>query len=150
LRQVFSLARGLTVEIASDIHAVMWRKFVLIASWSGLGAITRVPIGIFRNLPETRQMLIESMIEVVNVAKSRHIAFPEDVVETTMKIIDNLPPESTASMQRDIMEGRPSELMEQNGAVVRLGKEVGVLTPINEYIYHSLLPQELQARHKVF
>lgn len=150
LRQVFSLAKGLTVEIASDIHATMWRKFVLIAPLSGLGAITRVPIGIFRNLPETRQMLIESMMEVVNVAKSRHIVFPEDIVETTMKLIDNLPPDGTASMQRDIMEGRPSELMEQNGAVVRLGKEVGVVTPINEYIYHSLLPQELQARDKVF
>ena len=49
-------------------------------------------------------------------------------------------------MQRDIMEGRPSELEAQNGAVVRLGREVGVPVPINEFIYHSLLPMELVAR----
>ncbi len=48
-------------------------------------------------------------------------------------------------MQRDIMEGRPSELEAQNGAVVRLGQEVGAATPLNTFIYHSLLPLELKA-----
>jgi len=49
-------------------------------------------------------------------------------------------------MQRDIMEGRASELEVQNGAVVRLGQEVSVPTPVNAFIYYSLLPQELKAR----
>ena len=49
-------------------------------------------------------------------------------------------------MQRDIMEGRPSEIEVQNGAVVRLGLTTGVPTPINDFIYHSLLPQEKRAR----
>ncbi|HUV59590.1 MAG TPA: ketopantoate reductase C-terminal domain-containing protein, partial [Desulfatiglandales bacterium] len=52
----------------------------------------------------------------------------------------------TASMQRDIMDGKPSELKSQNGAVVRLGQEVGVETPINNFIYNSLLPMEMRAR----
>ena len=49
-------------------------------------------------------------------------------------------------MQRDIMEGRPSELEVQNGAIVRLGLTAGVPTPVNDFIYHSLLPQEKRAR----
>jgi 2-dehydropantoate 2-reductase len=49
-------------------------------------------------------------------------------------------------MQRDVMAGRPSELESQNGAVVRLGREVGVATPLHAFIYHSLIPMELQAR----
>ena len=49
-------------------------------------------------------------------------------------------------MQRDLMEGKPSELEVQNGGVVRLGLEVGVPTPVNTFIYHSLLPQEIRAR----
>jgi 2-dehydropantoate 2-reductase len=49
-------------------------------------------------------------------------------------------------MQRDIIEGRPSELNEQNGAVVRLGDVVGVQTPANAFIYYSLLPLEMKAR----
>jgi 2-dehydropantoate 2-reductase len=63
-----------------------------------------------------------------------------------MALIDGLPPEGTASMQRDVMAGRPSELESQNGAVVRLGQEVGVATPLHAFIYHSLIPMELQAR----
>jgi len=49
-------------------------------------------------------------------------------------------------MQRDLMEGRPSELEVQNGGVVRLGLEAGVPTPVNSFIYDSLLPQEMKAR----
>ncbi len=71
---------------------------------------------------------------------------PEDSVPKLMAFLDTLPAEGTASMQRDLMEGRPSELEAQNGAVVRLGREAGVATPTNEFIYHSLLPMELQAR----
>jgi len=44
------------------------------------------------------------------------------------------------------MDGRKSELGSQNGAVVRMGLEAGVPTPMNTYLYYSLLPQELRAR----
>jgi len=63
--------------------------------------------------------------------------------------MDSMPPSGTASMQRDIMEGRPSELEAQNGAAVRLGQAVGVATPLNTFIYNSLLPLELKARGQV-
>jgi 2-dehydropantoate 2-reductase len=63
-----------------------------------------------------------------------------------MTIIDQLPHEALASMQRDILDGRPSELEAQNGAVVRLGAEVGIPTPIHDFIYRSLLPAEQSAR----
>lgn len=36
-----------------------------------------------------------------------------------------------------------------NGSVVRLGKEASVATPLHEFIYHGLLPLELQARGEV-
>jgi 2-dehydropantoate 2-reductase len=150
LHKLFSRTKGLTAEIASDIQAAMWEKFVLIAPWSGMGAITRVPIGIFRSIPQTRQTLMESMLEVVKVARARQISISDKIAKKTMAFIDKLPINSTSSMQRDIMEGKPSELMEQNGAVVRLGKEVGVHTPVNAFIYNCLLPQESQARGKMF
>ena len=67
-------------------------------------------------------------------------------MRAAMALIDSLPPDATASMQRDIIEGRPSELEYQNGSVVRLGRENDVPTPVNEFIYHSLLPQEMKAR----
>ncbi len=149
LRQTFAQATGLTVEIPSDIHVALWRKFLLIVSWSGMGAVTRTPIGVFRSLPQTRQMLQQVMQEVFNVAQAQGIALAQDIVNKTLTVMDGLPPGGTASMQRDIMEGRPSELEAQNGTVVRLGQAMGVATPLNAFIYHSLLPLELKTRGQV-
>ena len=83
---------------------------------------------------------MQSMKEVFNTAIAREVDFSKEVVEETMEFIEALPEEGTASMQRDIIEGRPSELNEQNGAVVRLGNVVRVQTPVNTFIYYSLLP----------
>ena len=66
-----------------------------------------------------------------------------------MAFLDSVAESGTTSLQRDIAEGRPSELEAWNGAVVRLAKERGVDTPAHELIYHSLLPLELRARGKL-
>jgi 2-dehydropantoate 2-reductase len=149
LRQAFARCAGVRVEAPPDIQAAMWSKFMFIAAFSGVGAVTRAPAGVLRSLPETRRMLEDAMREVVAVARARNIAVPEEAIAKQMAFIDNLPPGGTASMQRDILEGRPSELEAQNGSVMRLGQEVGVPTPIHIFLYHSLLPMELRARGKI-
>jgi len=149
LRKAFEQTSGITVNVPSDIHVAMWQKFVLIAAWSGMGAITRAPVGIFRSQPGTRQMLERTIFEVYDVARARGIDLAEDVLVKTVEFLDALPTEGTASMQRDIMNGKPSELEMQNGAVVRLGKDVGVETPVNSFIYNSLLPMEMRARDQI-
>lgn len=146
LRQAFARAMGVTAEVPPDIQAATWEKFLFIASLSGVGAVTRAPIGVLRGLPEARQLLVEAMHEVLAVARACGIDLSEKAVERTMAFIEGLPPGVTASMQRDILEGRPSELAWQNGAVVRLGQEAGVPTPVHSFIYRSLWPLELQAR----
>ncbi len=146
LRAAFEGAPGVTVRIPPDIRVAMWEKFLFIASFSGLGAITRAPIGVLRSRPETRCMLEQALEEILAVAQARGVALPEESVAETMAFIDKLPPEATASMQRDVMAGRPSELESQNGAVVRLSREASVDIPLHAFIYHSLLPQELRAR----
>ncbi len=149
LHQAFDHAVGITVKIPPDIQIAMWHKFLLVVPWSGIGAITRAPLGTILGLPKTRQMLQKVMQEIFNVAQARDIALPKDVVDKALTFLDSLSPNGTASMQRDIMEGRPSELEAQNGAVVRLGKAVDVATPLNTFIYHSLLPMELKATSQV-
>jgi len=148
LRLAFERA-GVSVKVPPDIHVAMWEKFLFIASLSGVGAVTRAPVGVLRSLPETRQMLKEAMREIVGVAQGRDIALPNEAVSETMAFIDSLPANGTASMQRDVMAGRPSELEAQNGAVVRLGREVRGSTPVHAFIYRSLLPQEMQARGQI-
>ena len=57
-----------------------------------------------------------------------------------------MPAAATASMQRDLMEGRPSELEAWNGAICRFGAGAGVETPVHSFTYHTLLPMERRAR----
>ncbi len=147
LRDAFAAAEVM-VKVPEDIHAAIWEKFLFIASVSGVGAVTRASIGTLRSLPETRNMLEEAMYEIYKVATARGIRLPETVIAKTMGFVDQLPPDGTASMQRDIMEGKPSELESQNGAVVRFGKETGVPTPVHTFLYSSLLTSELKARGK--
>ncbi len=141
-----SRAEGVTAEIAADVEAAMWRKFLMITTFSGIGAVTRAPVGVMRSLPETRSLLQQSLREIYDVALARDVALTPEGMEAAMAFMDALPPAATASMQRDILDGRPSELEAQSGAVVRLGAEAGVETPLHRFIYHSLLPQERKAR----
>ncbi len=137
---------GISAEIPDDIVARMWEKFVFIASVSGMGAVTRASIGALREYPGTREMLLRAIEEMVEVAKALGVRLRGDIVERTMAFVDSLPYSSTASMQRDIMAGRPSELESQNGAVVRFGRSVGVETPVHSFIYNSLILSEMKAR----
>jgi 2-dehydropantoate 2-reductase len=146
LRRAFERTRGITVEVPADIRAAMWSKFLFIAAVSGVGALTRTPIGVLRSEPQSREWLRQALEEIHAVAAGRGIALPGDIVEKTLAFIDTLPPEGTASMQRDIMQGRPSELEAQTGAVIRLGRAMRVPVPVNQMIYDSLLPLERKAR----
>jgi len=114
---------GVNAEIPPDIQVAMWMKFMLITVWSGMGVITRAPVGIWRSLPETRRMAELSLQEIIAVAAAHDISLPGNALQTMMTMYDGLVPESTASMQRDVMEGRPSELEAQIGAVCKQGLE---------------------------
>lgn len=143
------LKAGVKAEIPADIQAAMWTKFAFIATISGVAGVTRAALGVLRRLPETRSLLASSLNEIAALAEGYHIHLPPDFISRTMDLIDGLPEDMRPSMQRDLMLGRPSELEYQNGAVVRIGKAIGVPTPVNDYLYATLLPQELMAREAV-
>jgi len=137
---------GVQAKIPSSIHEAMWEKFVFVVSMGGVGAVSRAPVGVTRAMPETRAMLEASMREICDVGRAHGIALPANVVERSMALVDGLAFDGTTSMQRDIESGRRSELEAWCGAVVRLGRECGVATPVNSFCYASLLPQERRAR----
>jgi 2-dehydropantoate 2-reductase len=148
LHKIFSALQGVTAEVPADITAAMWEKFIFISGTSGIGAFTRQPVGDYRANPESRAMLIAAMEETAAVARARGANISAAFVDETIQRIDNLPPQMLASMQKDMMEGRPSELNEQTGAVIRMGKSVNVPTPTHEKIYAELLPLEQKVRSR--
>lgn len=148
LKALFSRAEGVSAEMVEDIQTALWHKFLLIAPWGGVGGVTRASIGTIRDLPETRALLEAAMQEIFALAGAQDIHLAPDAVAKMMAFVDKLPAEGVASMQRDIMEGRPSELIEQTGTVHRRGAAFGVATPVNSFIYSSLLPMEMAARNR--
>ena len=80
------------------------------------------------------------MREVEAVARARGIALDTDVVDRTMAYMDAEVENLRASMHTDLELGRPLELEALNGALVRIGREVGVPTPINGVLYALLVP----------
>lgn len=149
LRQVFDRAEGMKATIPPDIRSAMWSKFLFIAPVSGLGAVTRAPIGVTRAMPETRRLLVEALEEIVTLAGAVGVSLPSDAVQKTLAFTDAIPSDGTSSMQRDMMEGRPSELEAQVGAVVRLAERAGVDVPVHRFFLAALLPQERRARGQI-
>jgi 2-dehydropantoate 2-reductase len=136
-------------RVPDNIQVALWEKFEFVASFGAVGAITRAPAGVIRNLPETRSLLELAVREIVGVARAAGIPVPNESVASTMKLIDSAPPDATSSMQRDLIAGRPSELEAQTGAVARLGRACNFPTPVHELIYNAMLPSELRARGKL-
>lgn len=139
---------GITARISSHIQAELWEKFLLLR-WGVVGAVTRAPAGVLRDLPEVRRMVVQACQEVIAVGRAYDVELPDNITAQSLDILDRLPPVASTSMQRDIMQGHPSELDAQVGALVRLGQRVGVPTTLHTFLYHSLLPQELGSRGEV-
>lgn len=137
---------GIKNKVSADIHLDIWKKFLFIATVSGIGALTRVEFGAMRDDEHIRQIMYQTANEIVAVANAKGITLTNDDIEMILKIVDNLNAKTTASMQRDIMDGRPSELDNFNGYIVRQGKELHITTPANSFTYHCLWPQEKKAR----
>jgi 2-dehydropantoate 2-reductase len=144
IEQVFKHA-DLNISIANDIQVALWTKFLFIASFSGVGAMANAPAGVLRSDPKWRAQMLSAMNEIYALAHARGIKLPPDSIDRVMSSVDGLPDDATSSMQRDIAAGKPSELEAQNGAIVRMAREVGVEVPTHELIYQTLRRMEDKA-----
>jgi 2-dehydropantoate 2-reductase len=145
LRDAFTAAK-VRCQISPDIAAAMWEKFLFITPWGSLGAVTRLPVGPIRSSPELRARLVAALEEVARIARAEGKDLGDESIAKTLAVLDRLPAETTSSMQRDIMAGRPSELEAQTGCVVRFSQKTDVPTPVHDSIYTELLPLEKRAR----
>jgi len=136
---------GVTVEITQNIFKALWTKLVFISAASGLGSLTRLPMGDYRSVPETRAMIVSLMKEVETVARAQGIALDADVVKKSLDFIDAAAPQIKASMQLDVEAGRRTELESIIGVIGRKGRELGVPTPTADAINAALLPVNLKA-----
>jgi len=137
---------GVTALVSESIDVVAWEKLLFVAPFGAVGAVSRAPAGAIRETAETRRLFSGLVLEGARVARARAVPLGEEVLERTLARLDAVAPEATVSMHRDLAAGRPSELLDQTGAVVRLGAASGVAVPLHEALLAALLPLERAAR----
>ncbi len=134
---------GITAELSPNIRKVLWTKFVFISAVSGIGSLTRLPIGRYRDVPETRTLMTALMREVEDLGRAEGVDLDSQVVEGALEFIDQAAPHIKPSMQLDVEAGRPSELESMTAVIGRKAREWGIASPVADMVYAALLPGEL-------
>jgi 2-dehydropantoate 2-reductase len=131
---------GFEAALPAAIEVTLWEKFVLLSALSGVTAAARLPIGPLRRDPGTRDLIARAMQETAALARARGVPLPEDAADRQLAWCDRLPADSVSSMLTDLTRGNRLELPWLSGAVVRLGRESGVATPVHAFLSAILGP----------
>ena len=151
LKEAFH-AVGVPAHVPAEevgVLACMWEKFVKIVAFSGSTAVCRSGMGALQEQPRSAEIWLRLITEGLAVATAHGgevLMRDPGWLEQRHVEVRKLARDATASMQRDIVAGRVSELHEQLGAMVRLAEAKGVDAPITAFVYAALLPQEAEAR----
>lgn len=130
---------GFTVDVSDNVDAVLWKKFCMLASLSGVTGLTRSAVGPIRDNPVTAAFLADAVRECVAVAQAHGVVLPDGLADGIIKTFSRLPALMKSSQLEDLERGRPLEVEALSGAIVRLGSESGVPTPVHRAILAGLI-----------
>ena len=131
---------GVTGEIPADISMVLWSKLMFLTSMSAINCITRQPVGLVQSDGETIALYMDAMREVAAVAATHGVSLGEEAIANNMALAKSFPPNNKTSMFQDLEAGQRLEIDYLSGAVVRLGREKGIETPIHRTAWVAIKP----------
>lgn len=135
---------GVPSPIVDDIWVELWLKAMYVVPHGGLGAVTGEPLGVLRHPHGLRDTLTAAASEIAAVGLARGVRLPEDAVARCLAFADSQPAGATASLQRDLLDGLPSELDAQIGTICRYGDGAGIPTPLHDLLWRALSTLEGQ------
>lgn len=133
-------AAGIDALVSPDIEVAVWSKFIMLASYAGVSCMTRQPIGVIRGDPDLAQVFSDATREIIAVARARGVDLPGDAYDATVALQAAFPGDVFPSMWFDLDAGKRLELDGLTGAIVRMGRELDVPTPVNRVIHAALKP----------
>ncbi len=131
---------GFDAEIARDIVKSLWLKFIFLAALSAITTAARHPIGPIIDCQEGRNAFRVNMRETIEIGRKLGVNLPDETLERLMKFITSLPPTMKASQLADLEAGNRLEAPWLTGAICRMGREIGIETPVNDALYAVLRP----------
>ncbi|MDP7414734.1 MAG: 2-dehydropantoate 2-reductase [SAR202 cluster bacterium] len=132
------------VELSDNAMRALWRKFVYLTGSASVNAATQITYGEMRAIPETRELIKTAWREIVAVAHASGADPGDDVLDWCESSLDAFPAQGRTSLANDFQAGRPVEIEGLTGAVVRLGREHNVPTPVHTTVYALLKPAALK------
>lgn len=133
---------GLPCEVMPDIARDLWAKMLFNCALNPLGAIFNVPYGALAEQENSRKIMDEVIHEVFRVMEaagySTHWPGAAEYLEAFYGTIVPLAAKHCSSTLQDIQAGKKTEIDALCGAVIRMGKELGIAVPCNEMLYNVI------------
>ena len=123
---------GAEARASGEMQLELWRKFVFITTMGCCCGLARTSIGPVRDAPLGQAMIERATAESVAVGRALGIGFASDEVGRVLEQVRSMAPGMKPSFLLDLERGGPTELDVLSGAVSRLGRQVGVPTPVHD------------------
>ncbi len=129
---------GIKSMIRPDMIQAIWEKYVCNVSENQVSALMKIPFGAWGTDEHANAMRIAVADEVIAIARKKGIMIDRDYAKNHIEFLKKLPPDNMSSTLQDILAHRRTEVEMFAGTVMRMGKEAGVATPLNEFLYHAI------------
>ena len=131
---------AIPAEISSGMLRTLWEKYVFLAAHAGMTALTRLPAGVLRQVPDTRRMYRLLLQEMAALGRAAGAGLDEGIVDTCLQMLDAVGPNAYTSLYHDLTHGKRLELQALHGHAIWLGERYGVPTPMLFAVYAALRP----------
>jgi 2-dehydropantoate 2-reductase len=138
------LNAGIRAELSPNIVSDIWKKFVFITAVGGLTALTRLTLGEILAVKETSALMRDAMKETEAIAKTMPVTIEPGLIDSLLEKLRNLDANSRSSLYHDLTHHKPLEIDALSGTVVKLGKQLGIPTPVHSVIFSALLPYHIK------
>ncbi len=129
---------GIDGVLSENIQRDALEKFSYVSPIGAAGLYYHATAADFQREGEQREAFKTMIREIAALAEAMGVPFERDMVEVNLKILSSLAPEATTSMQRDVMEGKDSEIDGLVYEVVRMGERYHVPVPMYAKVAEKL------------
>lgn len=129
---------GFEVHLSDDLDSLVWGKLIINVGINALTGILRVPNGQLVEIQAAGELMAQAVAEAVAVCQAKGITLPYDDPLGRVQEVARATATNRASMLQDVLRGVPTEIGVINAAIVRAGKQLGIPTPVNQFIVTTI------------
>lgn len=133
---------GVNAHVYEDMRKTQWRKWMLNTGASQTAVEVQAECGFFGQVDEIRELMSMLMDEILAVGQAEGVDIDQQDKEEIIEMLINFPPDKKMSMLQDYEAGRPIEIDEYAGVVIKLGEKHGIPTPANKILYLAITARQ--------